>query len=116
MTNSSPTPQSNPAYRDLLVEMQDWRAKKKIENIEFYSAALVANELHVIQGKEQTVRKANCDVCLNPQKPGMKKFRYIPNKGLAFWFCPCDDCWIELMKAADLTALVVAQVNTGALA
>lgn len=116
MTNPSPTHQGNQAYRDLLIEMQTWQQDRKIANIKFYAEALVKNELHVIQGSDFTTRKANCDVCLQKQNPGMRKFRYIPRSGLPFWFHPCDGCWQELMAAVELPALVIAQVNTNALA
>ena len=116
MNTNTPNDSINSTVRDLYIEIEEWRQETKANNIRFYSDAIAHNELHVVVGKDFTVRKANCDVCLKPQKPGMKKFRYIPRRGLAFWFHPCDACWNEIVAAADLPTLVLAQVNTNALA
>lgn len=98
----------------VLLEIMDWKAEKKAENIAFYADALVHNRIHIVVEHEFTIRVSNCDCCLGKQQPGIRKFFH--SNGTCFYFWVCPGCWQEIMEAADMSALVACQINTGALA
>lgn len=96
-----------------LIAIFDWQQERKAREMEFHLHALTHNELHVVPGQEFTTRKANCDICKFPQKPGIRKFFYKENSvnSLHCWnVFVCNDCFHEMIASASLDALVLAQI------
>ncbi len=91
---TAPTPLQI-AYRDLLIDIYEWREARKARELEFYRQALAAGELSVIPGKERTAHKCRCDVCLATQEPGIQKYWYQGKDG-SRWFRVCDGCMSEI--------------------
>jgi len=100
---TSPT---NAAYRDLLVEMSNWREERRISNVKFYS-----DRITLIQPAQKafTVRKATCDICLKPQDPGIRNL-FLTGTG-SHQFHVCEACWNEITQAAALPLLVSNQTE-----
>ncbi len=91
----------NSAYRDLLIELYNWREDRKERELAFYRSALAAGELSVMPGKEHTTRKCKCDICLKSQEAGARKF-WFQGKDMGFWWlCVCEGCWAELTTSAN---------------
>ena len=109
------TSQPTSNHFDFAVEsLLDWQIEARARNMNFYSNALVKNELTVIPGKEYTAKKSNCDVCSWPQKPGIRKFFYRESRvvGYQSFFCHlCDTCFTELVNVAPIQLLVIAQLS-----
>ncbi len=110
MNDQSPTSTGNTAFRDLLLDIGSWRAESKERNLKFYADALVKNEITVTLGKEHTTRNSICDICIRPQKPGIRNFYYRETSGCKFFhFHLCECCWLELMEATPMIALIESQ-------
>lgn len=99
----------NAAYRDLLLEVCDWRAERKARELAFYRAALAVGELTVVQGHEHTTRKCRCDICLAVQDAGGKKFWFHGKGGGFWWFHPCEKCLTE-MTSVEVHASTIAPI------
>jgi hypothetical protein len=88
------------AYSDMLEDMKDWRNERRAENVKFYAGNI--QRVTMIDGSRgRTTRKANCDVCLNPQEPGLQNFFLHGPSGHKFHACP--GCWDDIAHAALTT-------------
>jgi len=91
----------------------NWQQTRKAREMKFYSEALARGELSVIPFKEVTKQKSRCDLCLEFQPAGIRRYWYRENaKGElhCWWFAPCEKCFKELMEAVTIHQLVAAQL------
>ncbi len=86
----------NSAYRDLLIEIHDWREERKAEHVKLYAEAFVNNQIAPRDGR--TRRRARCDVCLRQQEPGMQTYNYAGDQ--QYKVNVCDGCMNKIAAAA----------------
>lgn len=91
-----------------LVEIEDWRQERKARELAFYRDAFSKGQVRIIPGKEATERPSKCDVCLRPQKAGIRKFFF--SDGASFYFHTCEPCWTEIMVSGDVHTPVIARI------
>lgn len=91
-------------YRDLLVEVHDWRAERKAENIRFYAQAIADGRVRTLD-REFTTRSANCDCCLRKHKPGLRVL-FLTGPG-CHKFQACASCVTEIVQAVPMQQLVI---------
>ena len=90
----------------------NWQQTRKAREMKFYSEALARGELSVIPFKEVTKQKSRCDICLEFQPAGMRRYWYRENREQelhCWWFHPCERCWKELTESVSVQDLSIAQ-------
>lgn len=82
--------------------LPEWKIESIKRNFDFYLDALTHNELTVVDGNEFTSRRSQCEICMETQAPGVRKFLYRDRiQPIHFWFIhPCQQCWNDLSEAA----------------
>jgi hypothetical protein len=101
----------------LIEDMNTWLEETRNFNRKFYMDALVHGEISIDSAREFTEKRSKCDICLKPQKPGIRNFFYRENfvrtgGHSSFHFHLCDRCWAELMVATPISSLVENQHMT----
>ncbi len=91
---TTPTP-FQIAYRDLLIELHDWREEHEAERVKLYAEALANNQ--ITPRDERTKRKARCDVCLRQQEPGMRTYDYAGDQ--QYKVNVCDGCMDKIINS-----------------